>query len=308
MKPKEMILDSQDGKKISVFKFERNSKENKGVFHILHGMGEHAKRYHKFAEYLASKGFTTYAHDHRNHGRSLETEEKLGIFDSKDTFEMIIRDVKVVHDYIMKEEEPKDLTMLGHSMGSVILRRYLQVFPTEVDRAIVMGSPPVQPALSLGLTRALVSFTGLFLEPDQRHRFVANMLNKSISKPLKKADSKLDWLSYNKENVEAYEKDPLSGFVYNKYFYRYFLRCLYNVNKASEMKKTPLIPHLYISGYDDPLAKKMQAIRKLIKRQKVYVPFHETTMISIENARHEVLNEKNPEATYDKILKWLKDH
>ncbi len=308
MKPKEFYVETQDKRKLRVLKFTPNTKEIQGVVHILHGMGEHAKRYQAFGEFLTSKGYVMYAHDHRNHGGSLKKNQDIGIFDITETFEVVVRDVKDVHDFILKHEEVKDLTMLGHSMGSIILRRYLQQFSSDVDRAIIMGSPPVQNPFSLAVTRAFVHLSGSCKSRAKRHKFVANMLNNSIRKPIKKAKTSLDWLSHNPDNIEAYHKDPKSGFTYNKYFYRYFLRCLYTTNKPSEMKKSPLIPHLYISGVDDPMSKNMKQIHKLARRQKAYVPFHEMKIIGIENARHEVLNEKAPEKTYDKILQWIKDH
>ena len=40
----------------------------RAVVQINHGLAEHAARYGRFADFLAERGFHTYAHDHRGHG------------------------------------------------------------------------------------------------------------------------------------------------------------------------------------------------------------------------------------------------
>ena len=40
----------------------------RAVVQINHGLAEHAARYARFADFLAERGFHTYAHDHRGHG------------------------------------------------------------------------------------------------------------------------------------------------------------------------------------------------------------------------------------------------
>src|SRR6218665_4078904 len=40
----------------------------RAVVQLLHGVGEYATRYERFAQALAAAGYTVYADDHRGHG------------------------------------------------------------------------------------------------------------------------------------------------------------------------------------------------------------------------------------------------
>ncbi len=292
---------------LNVVSYRDVANGEKPVLQILHGMGEHGGRYDDFAKFMVANGFTVYVHDHRHHGESL-IGEKLGIFSKEDTFDMLAEDVKTVQLFILESEKTQDVTVLGHSMGSVILRRFLQLNPPKVTRAIVMGSPPMPSWLTVKSTRLLSKLLGIRKTDEQQDDFMATLLNNSIIKGQKDIENKHDWISSDRNVVKSYQKDPKSGFVYNKYFYRAFFKGLYDVNHKQNMKQTMDVPHLYISGVDDPLANQMKSIEKLVTKQQQVQPFHQSDVLGIEDARHEVLNEKHKEETYHKLLTWIKQH
>ena len=66
---------ASDGQIIHAYKWipkndgNLNGNQIKAVLHIVHGMGEHARRYSEFAQYLNSFGFAVYAFDQRGHGK-----------------------------------------------------------------------------------------------------------------------------------------------------------------------------------------------------------------------------------------------
>ena len=49
-----------------------------GVVVLIHGMGEHLRRYDHVADALTSAGFVVYGHDHRGHGASLAATDEPG--------------------------------------------------------------------------------------------------------------------------------------------------------------------------------------------------------------------------------------
>ena len=278
---------------------------SKGIVHILHGMGEHAGRYDRFAKYLADQGLTVYAQDHRNHGKSVSDSEHVGIFDKQESFETMVDDVSKVQEYIRKHESDKPMTILGHSMGSALLRRFLEKTDKAPEKAIIMGTMPRYNILSGGVLYILASVSGLFYKKTSRNRFVNFLLNKSMTGKIPNEGSDLDWLSYDESNIQAYHDDPLSGFVYNKYFYNSFFKSLITLNKASEISKTPAVKTLFISGHDDPLSKNMRAINKLVHSYEKYVDGFDAEIKPIYKARHEILKEANYEYTYEYLLDWI---
>lgn len=290
-----------------VVSYRTDGIEDKPILHILHGMGEHSGRYHDFASFMAKQGYIVYLHDHRHHGESLMNNQ-LGVFSKTDTFDKLAEDVKTVQLFILELEKQTDVTMLGHSMGSVILRRFLQLNPPNVTRAIIMGSPPMPSWLTVKGFNLISKLSGIKKSDEQPEHFMAKLLNDNIIKGHKEIKDKHDWISTDEDVVKSYQKDPKSGFVYNKYFYCAFFKGLSTVNQTQHMKQTIDVPHLYISGDQDPLANQMKNIKTLIAKQQKHQPFHQADMIGIEGARHEVLNEKHRHDTYQIILRWMIQH
>lgn len=306
MKTETLNVSGSDGYKLNAYVYHPKSTA-KGIVHILHGMGEHAKRYEPFSKYLCEHGLIVYAHDHRHHGRSTSTKDDLGMFDKSESFETMVDDVGAVQRYIHEHEPDTPMTMLGHSMGSVILRRYLQKDMIKPDKAIIMGTLPKYNLFSGGVLYVLSWVSGLFVSKAKRHRFVNTLLNRSMTRKIPGSKNDLDWLAHHKEVVERYDEDALSGFVYNKVFYNTFFKALITLNKASNIAKTPAIKTLFISGHDDPLSNTMDAIHKLDRAYKKKIDGFQSDVKAIDDARHEVLNEKNKASTYDYLLDWIMD-
>ncbi|MCA1785117.1 MAG: alpha/beta hydrolase, partial [Desulfobacteraceae bacterium] len=112
------------------------------VVHIFHGMGEHKERYLPFMRFLAEHGYVAVAHDHRKHGQSVTGPGEVGLFTAMDTWDRVIQDAFLV-TRTSKELYPHlDMYILGHSMGSVILRRFLFTYPDVAVKAVIMGTVP----------------------------------------------------------------------------------------------------------------------------------------------------------------------
>ena len=278
----------------------------KAILHILHGMGEYAQRYAHFAQFLTEKGYIVYAHDHRGHGLSLKQNQAVGIFDETDHFEHIIDDVEKVRTVIEKAHPNLPYMMLGHSMGSIILRRYLQVYNTApVSKAIIMGTLPKYSGAYVKVMRLLANLLGCFKSNNVRHEGLGKLLNDGLIKQIPNPKTKFDWLTYDESNVKKYNEDDLCGYAYNKRFYKSFFKTIDQVNKKQSMLKTKILPTLFIAGLDDPINDKMKAIEKLKQYYLKLYPKYPLNVYGVINARHEVLNETNKLTTYDYILTYL---
>ncbi len=290
--------------KLFVRKFEPTNK-NGEVIHLLHGMSEHSGRYADFANYLSTKGYTVYAHDHRHHGQSVKNKDKLGIFSKTETFEDVVEDVNIVQSHIANSEQTDSIITLGHSMGSVILRRFLQRDAPYVSQAIIMGTLPRYSSLYSLTMIGLAKVSGWGKSEKAPNKMIAKAINKSANKPFAKGRTDNDWLSSDESSVEAFNNDPLSNFVYNKYFYPAFFSCIHTINKPKNIAKTKKVPILFISGIEDTLSGQMKKIDRLNADYHRYNNALNTTLISIRDARHEVLNEVNKKETYEKIINWI---
>ena len=102
-------------------------KEINGVVQLAHGMNEHKERYIDFMKFLASNGYATFINDHRGHGKSLKSKGDLGYFyDEKADF--VVEDLHQLTKYLRKRYKTQKIILMGHSMGSMIVRKYISKY------------------------------------------------------------------------------------------------------------------------------------------------------------------------------------
>ena len=114
--------------------------EIKGVLQICHGMVEYIKRYRELGEYLAERGYYVTGHDHLGHGQSVQSEADYGYFDETKGNQYVIGDIHRLREITMEKFPDAPYYMLGHSMGSFLLRQYLTLYGKGLAGAIVMGT------------------------------------------------------------------------------------------------------------------------------------------------------------------------
>ncbi|MFO8163296.1 MAG: alpha/beta fold hydrolase [Desulfatiglandales bacterium] len=86
-------------------------------------------------DYLVSKGFVTYAVDHRSYGKSSKTT---GLDVSADNCG---KDMKAVADFIQAKENVDKINLVGLSFGTTISLSLAAHYPEEVERMVLMGLP-----------------------------------------------------------------------------------------------------------------------------------------------------------------------
>lgn len=113
--------------------------EPKGIIQIAHGMTEHAGVYTDFIDALLEAGYGVYAHDHKGHGKTVRREEDYGHFEPDIGWNQAVSDVIFVSEMI-KEEQACLLFLLGHSMGSFLSRRAVQLRGELYDGFLISGT------------------------------------------------------------------------------------------------------------------------------------------------------------------------
>ena len=249
--------------------------EVKGIVEIVHGMAEHRKRYEGFAAFLASNGYITVIYDQRGHGETCGSVENQGYMSDVDNFDAMVQDANLVNQEIKKMYPDKKFILMGHSMGSFITQRYMEVYPDTIDAAILSGTNFTKFNLSFG----------------------------SYNKAFKPNRTEYDWLSVNEENVDKYIADPYCGADFSA---SYFMDLIINFNTiAKDFNKIPQdLPVYLFSGAKDPVGNMGKGVKKLFnKYQKLGLKNLEMKLY--ENGRHEMLNETNKEEVYQDVLNWL---
>jgi len=269
---------------------------------IMTGMNEHATRYEDLAKFLNTKGLDVYVLDAVGQGLNaptVEDQEKwwVGAFDDNVTA------AKVKIDQL-KKETGLPTSIMGHSMGSFMVLRFLELFPNSVASAIECGSNGPAYAkmkMAYGLSKIIVH-KGNWNKPC---KVLTNAGLGAYSKAVKSRKTDLDWLSYNEENVKKYIADPFCGHEDTGGFWHEFLRGMANMYSKKELAKiSGKEKVLVISGKDDPVGEMGKGPVKLAEMYKEKGCVAE--LVIYEGMRHEIHNETNHQVVYDKIAEFLK--
>lgn len=279
-------------------------KDPKAIVVILHGMGEHKERYLDYANWMSSHGYAVFVHDHRKHGMSIvEEQETVGIFSAEDKWEYVIDDVHFVVKDARKKVPGKDIIILGHSMGSVIARRYIAKY-SQVPKAVVLsGTTPIFNYSQTIMPLAVGRMCNIFAK-NKPSKLLAGALNKPLIQDYTEPRTPFEWLSKDEQVVDKYIEDPLCGFPYNARFYIEFFKALRKVNNTENVSDTRNIPILFISGKDDPVGEYGEGVEDVYKLYMGH-GFFEVRLKLLANNRHEILNEPEKLETYQLILEWI---
>lgn len=278
------------------------SKRPKASILILHGMAEHQKRYHLFAQYLVEQGFDVYLYDHRGHGTDKKLSE-LGFFAPSKGYQLVIDDAIHVSDYIEQNNRCGKFFLLGHSMGSFIARNIIQTYD-KYNGVILMGTAH---------TPKLINRAGLMAAASIRKfkgsKHISPYLNNLMfgSKRFTRLSDRtaFDWLSRSHTVVGAYIHDPYCGFTCSASFYHDLLKLISGSTKKNLIRQTKKeLPIYVVSGEKDPVGGYGKEIKKLLS---VYKKSGFTNVSSklYPDCRHELLNELNNDEVYSDINQWI---
>lgn len=275
--------------------------EVKGIVQICHGMQEHKERYLDFMDFLANQGYACVAHDHRGHGGSVRDPKDLGYF-YDETADAIVDDINDVQDQMRLKYPHVPVYLFGHSMGSLVARKYLKKYDDRIDGLILSGAVYENPGAKAGLK--LVKLIARLRGDDYISEKVQKLIDGSFDKNIE-GDLKNRWLSCNEENVKAFNADEKCGFPFTLNGYSNLLQLVLDVfsDKGWQMKH-PDLPILFLAGEEDPVIggkeefeKSQQALRDR--------GYRDVSAKLFKNMRHEILNEVNRMDVYEDVLAFL---
>lgn len=273
--------------------------EVKAILQICHGMVEHIERYHEFAEFMASHGICVVGHDHLGHGKSVVSPDKLGYFGEPDGNGYVIGDIHQLRLQTNEKYPNVPYFMLGHSMGSFLLRQYLGCYSEGLAGAIVMGTGE-QPSLVLAAGKMVCKVIGAVKGWNYRSKFVNGLAVGGYEKKMGAA-----WLSRNPENVEKYGADPLCSFIFTVNAYYHMFGGMAKMNQLEkEGKASKNLPIFFVAGKEDPVGNYGKGVENVYQRY-VATGYKDVEMKLYAEDRHEILNEVDRDVVFKDILAWL---
>lgn len=279
----------------------------KATLLIVHGMSEHSGRYDAFAKFLAEHGVLVLTYDQLGHGQTVKDKYELGFFDEKHPVQTLCKDVIIMADKLKEKAPTVPHFIMGHSMGSFIVRTVLVHHATSFDGVILMGTGNrfgLINQLSLGALSLINR-----LAPKQINERMGYLLNQYLLNQLRSpiSTSPFAWLSENIDAIKAFEADPLCGFCFTN---NGFVTLQALIARACQSDWYQMMdanyPILLVSGKDDPVGNLGTDIRQLqqalIRANRRNVRVH-----LYPNMRHEPLHERDYQRVHQDILCWLKD-
>jgi len=307
VKKEEFYYDSADKKtKIHAIKWYPENKKIIAIIQISHGMLEFIDRYDEFAKVLAEKGYLVVGNDHLGHGNSILTEWDMGFFCEEKGNQVVLEDIYKLMEIMKKEHPNVTYLVLGHSMGSFLIRQFITIYSEEVQGAIIVGTG-YQPYALVKAGQLITSLMAIFKGWRYRSKFVNNLAIGNNNKKFEPSRTSCDWLSRDEKIVDAYVNDQRINFVFTlNAFYNMFKGILYLYKKENLKHMIRDLPILILSGEEDPVGDFGKAAVKVYDSFKK-LGMNKVSMKLYEGARHEVLNEINRNKVYEDILKWVQN-
>lgn len=275
----------------------------KAIVQVLHGMAEHGDRYARLAQSLASAGYTTYAHDHRGHGKSISPGSPLGHTADDDSWNRIVEDAHGVNREIAKRHRGVPIIMLGHSMGSFVLQQLLFEHPHDMIAAALSASNGKPPAIAT-LAKVVAQIERARVGKRKPSPVIQRLTFGGFNKAFSPARTEFDWISRDPAEVDKYVADPLCGFAVSTQTWLDFLRALDRIANPSNVAKVRKDMPLYLfAGDQDPVGDNGKGVKRLYDAYKRAAVFNVQLKL-YPNARHEVLNEINRQEVTDDFIAW----
>ncbi len=246
MKKNSFYLKSDcDNLDIYVTIFEPEKKTKKGIFQISHGMVEHQIYYYDLMKYLCDKGYVCVINDHRGHGKSVKSDKDLGFF-YEEKADYVVEDLYQITKYVKDKYKDLDVYLFGHSMGSLIVRKYIKKYDKDIKKLIVCGSPSINKMSGCG------NFICKLFRVVKGDHYRSKFLNK-LALP---NDPTASWLSINKDYIKEYRKDKYCSFVFTTNGFINLTQLMIDVysKKGWELKNKKL-PIYFIAGSSDMVIK-----------------------------------------------------
>lgn len=237
---------------------------------IVHGMGDHGGRYLDLAEELVESGYRVIASDHRGNGLS---EGKRG---HVARFEIYLEDLQHT---IERTASDRKRFILGQSMGSLIVSRYLTAYQNTFEKAVLM-SPMFRTANP----------------PPRMKLFLARIVRRIYPSLTLRAGIKSSQLTSNEGRREDLRRDELKhDLVSAELGLSLFEQGVLALAEADQIE----IPTLVMHGVADKITCPEASGEFAARNERISLKLW-------DEMRHELHNESEREQVFAYLINWLK--
>ncbi|HOO23430.1 MAG TPA: alpha/beta hydrolase, partial [Clostridia bacterium] len=173
-----ILLDTFDNRKLPVDLWDK-VENPKGIVVISHGMAEHPDRYDDFAKFLNSHGYIVAADEHRGHRNN--AIDKVNGLTEGDSWNQTLKDMDTLIDY-MKATYKLNVLLLGHSYGSFLSQRYVEMHSDKLLGVLLSGTAFIKSGL-IGAGLAIASVQKAIFGEKKTGNLINKMSFGAYNKP-----------------------------------------------------------------------------------------------------------------------------
>lgn len=284
----ERYILSSNGKNMLAGTVYVPSADVRGYVHVVHGMTDHISRYAPLMASLAEEGYIVFGYDHLGHGYTARDDSELGFIASHGGDELLVKDIKVFSDAIRAEYGDHPYYLIGHSMGSFIVRLAAAEYVAP-EKLIIIGTGGPNPIAPIGLL--LCDIIRIFKGERAYSDMLENMAFGTYNDRFSPDEGKYAWLTAIGENRDIYAADKFCTFRFTVSA----LHDLVKLNKRSNSAKwfktmaSRGADILLLSGDEDPVGANGNGVQRVYETlagagAKVQIKLY-------PKGRHEILND-----------------
>jgi alpha-beta hydrolase superfamily lysophospholipase len=228
--------------------------EPKGIIQLIHGFGEHSRRYFHMIVAFMDAGFIVAADDHVGHGKTAVVNDTWGDWGNKGAHTMM-EDEHILTGIVKKIYPDLPYFLFGHSMGSFIARDYIAKYGNELKGVTICGTcgalPSLQEAMA-AVREAVDAGKGDESDPAFTGMLFGFMFSR-IEEPVKLGN---EWICHSPWVQNDHAADPFDAFTKptNNRSMLYFcemMDCIQGTEWAAKVPKE--LPIYNIGGDLDPV-------------------------------------------------------
>ncbi|MGO4350669.1 lysophospholipase [Rhizobium sp. RAF36] len=275
----------------------------RGILVVCHGLAEHSKRYQRFAEAMAARGYHVFVHDHRGHGETKAPDAPIGQFARRDGVSRVIDDVAAMRDHAASLHPALPVILFGHSMGGLIALNAAETYPEKFD-AVAIWNSNFAVGLSGRAAQAILRAEKALKGSDVPSGMLPRLTFAAWGKSIPGHTTEFDWLSRDPAEVAKYIADPLCGFDASVSMWLDVFELTFRATEKEQLDRLPKDRPIHlVGGGQDPATERGKAVFWLsnhLKRQG----FSRITTEIYQDFRHETLNETGAADTISAFADW----
>ena len=225
-----------------------------GIIQLIHGFGEHSRRYLHMIVKFMDAGFIVAADDHVGHGKTAIVNDSWGDWGNAGPHTMMEDEHTLTG--IVKEMYPGlPYFLFGHSMGSFITRDYIATYGDELKAATICGTCGELPSLKdtmAVIKQALDEGKGKEADPAFTNMLFGFMFSR-IEEDVKLGN---EWICHSPYVQKDHAEDPFDAFTRptNNQSMYYFCEMMDFITGPEWAAKVPKeLPVYNIAGDQDPV-------------------------------------------------------